>query len=146
VKNFLFIAIVTVCTALVSSDNAMAVVLGGGGGKSKSKARVVLENTEPANGIGIAAWIRPVGTPLPATLGAFRGKLIYMGPGETRQTAKLKNGAYTISIVNAAQTAGPANTPVNQNNLPQILGNQNFNINGNNRTANVSRSGVGFTN
>lgn len=135
--------VVAACAVLISSSDALA---GGPSGKTSSRARVVLTNTEATAGIGIAAWVRPVGTPLPATLGAFRSKLIFLGPGETRRTSRLKNGNYQVSIVNAADTAGPDNTAITVANLPPILGMADFAINGNDRTANVSSAGVGFTN
>ena len=43
---------------------------------------MVFKSTVPAGGIGIAIYVRVPGEPIPTTLGGFRSKLIYTGPGE----------------------------------------------------------------
>lgn len=144
-KNFIVCGLVAICAVVMTGDEALAT--GGGGGKTKSRARVVFRNTEPAAGEGIAVWVRPVGTALPATLGQLRSQLIFAGPGETRSTNQLKNGAYEVSSVLARDTVGPANTPLTPAAVAGlVIGSTQTNINGVDRTFNVNSAALTATN
>lgn len=147
-KNILMIACAAVCAILVSGNTAHAIGGGGGGGKVARSAKVVMTNTEPvAGGISIAAWVRPVNTPLPRTLGALRSQLIFMGPGETRSTNNLRNGNYSITTVDVANLMAPDNTPLDAATVGAVtIDSENFAINGVDRTANLSRNGITFRN
>lgn len=147
-RNLVIFGLVAACTILVASESAMASGGGAGGpGKTKSRARFVITNIEPANGNGIAVWVRPPGTPVPNTLGQFRNQLIFIAPGTIRQTSKLKNGAYEVASFRAAALDGPDNlviTPAQINFL--VRSDQTFNINGNNINLNVNLATIQKTN
>lgn len=142
-KNLIVFGLVAACAVLMSAESVLAV--GGGGGKQANSARMVFNSTVPAGGIGLAVYVRAPGEAIPSTLGALRSKLIYLNPGETRQTKKLKNGSYQIFLVNSAITAGNANTPVDINMIP-LLGTTEQAVNGFNRTFNVNAGGITPTN
>ncbi len=143
-KNLIVFGLVAVCSVLLCAESAVA-ASGGVSGGNKSRARMIFKSTVPAGGIGIAIYVRVPGEPIPTTLGGFRSKLIYTGPGEIRQTSKLKNGTYEIYTVDAAITAGPDNTPVAFASVP-LLGSTTTTVNGFDRTINVNAGGIIVTN
>lgn len=148
-KNFLMIACVAVCTVFMAGNTSYAIGggNGGGGGKVASSARVVMTNTESTGGVPVAAWVRLAGTNVPSTLGALRDQLIFMGPGETRQTNNLRNGNYIITTVDVRNIQLPDSTPIDQAAINSVeIDSSSFEINGVDRTVNVSGSGIGFTN
>jgi len=70
-----------------------------------------------------------------------------MGPGETRQTNNLRNGNYIITTVDVRDIQLPDSTPIDQDSINLVeIDSSSFEINGVDRTVNVSGSGIGFTN
>jgi len=130
----------------VSSNTSYAIGGGGGGGKKASSARVVITNVEAVSGISVAAWVRRVGTNVPSTLGGLRSQLIFLGPGETRQTNNLRNGDYIITTVDVNNLALPDNTPIDQDDIESVaIASTTFAIDGVDRTVDVNSAGIGFT-
>ena len=140
-KNFVLFGLVAICTVAMSSESAMAV----GGGKTSKKARLSFKNVEPVNGAGLAVYVRAPGAPIPRTLGALRKQLIYIAPGETRKTGRLKNGKYELYAVNVAATRGDENTPIDVNNIPGLLS-STTDVNGFERTFDLNSAGFRSTN
>ena len=149
-KNFLMIACLAVCTALVSTSTSYAVVGGGGGGgKVASSARVAVQNSEPvAGGAGIAVWIRTTGTRVPATVDALRDELIFLGPGESRNTNNLRNGNYLITSVDIESlNLIPGDTPINQAAIDaNDITTSSFSIEGVDRSLVVNSNTIDFLN
>lgn len=113
-KNLLIMAMVGACAVLSLTDAAQA---GGGGGKQSSKGRVVIQNVEAvAGGQGYAVLVQDVGAAAPANIGELRAKAVFVGPQQTRRTAKLKNGNYTATIIPTALFEdAPDNLPITGN-------------------------------
>jgi len=137
-RNLFLMCAVALCIPLISLDSAEA---GDGGGKKSKSARVQIQNADPAvGGIDLAVWIRPVGTPFPTTVGGVKRQLIFIGVGEMRNSAKLKNGRYSIALVPAAVNQLPDNTPTSSV-VGQVIADQEFSINGVDRLVDVRSTG-----
>jgi hypothetical protein len=136
-KNLLLIAAMALTLVAVGNETAFA---GGGGGKSNSKARFNITNTNPVGQQGIAVWVRPTGTAVPATLGALRSKLTFIGPGKSFNTSRMKKGSYDIAIVGANDISGLAdNTPIGIN---DAIDNRTFQLNGVDQRIGVNDAGI----
>ncbi len=105
-RNLLLIAFAF--ALLVPAEQALAG--GGGGGKAPSSAEIFFTNVEPATGSTFVLWVRPVGTPVPATFGALRSMLITVQPGDAVSTGRLQNGLFAATLVDAADVAGIPNS------------------------------------
>lgn len=148
-KNVLMIACVAVCTVFMSANTSYALGGngGGGGGKTASSARVAITNTEAVAGTDVAVWIRTVGTRVPSTLGALRSQLIFLAPTDVRNTNNLRNGSYLITTVDVANLVAPDDTPIDQAVVDSAqIDTQSFQINGIDRSVDVSGTGINFRN
>jgi len=127
-KSFILLAFAI--ALLIPTQSVLAL---GGGGKANPNAKFQLTSAEPSDGISIAVWVRPVGTPVPATLGALRNMLIFVDASETRFTGGLNEGEFSITIFDAANTVGVASTVISQADVDNLdIETRTFDISDNN--------------
>ena len=126
-KSFILLAFAI--ALLIPTQSVLAL----GGGKANPNAKFQLTSAEPSDGISIAVWVRPVGTPVPATLGALRNMLIFVDASETRFTGGLNEGEFSITIFDAANTVGAASTVISQADVDNLdIETRTFDISDNN--------------
>ena len=93
-----------ICSATCLTVVSPALAGGGGGnGKTPSRARFVIDNNTAED---LLVWIRPQGTPLPATVAELNEMLIAITPNrQNRQTGLQRNGTFTITLFLAEDVA-----------------------------------------
>jgi len=81
-------------------------------GKVPSRARFVLDNNTDED---LLIWIRPEGTPLPATVSELNEMLIAITPfRQNRGTGRLRNGIFTIDVFFASDVASEIDSVLDQ--------------------------------
>ena len=104
-KNFLMMMFV--CAGMCFTFHSPALAGGGGNsgsnGKVSSRARFVIDNNTEED---LLIWIRPQGTPLPATVAELNDMLIAVTPNrQNRDTSRLRNGTFTLTLFFAEDVA-----------------------------------------